>query len=112
MSRFFDKQGKPMSLMEWAVCFEDPNFRQVARTRLPHTTKWVSTIWMGLPPTVRDEDPYNPLIFETALFDRRMRGGLVVKRTTTEADAMDLHASMVVRYRYNRRQRRRHERVE
>src|SRR3990167_7234062 len=47
MNDKFDKQGKPLTLKEWAKLLENSEYKRVAETTLPNG-KWVSTVWMGL----------------------------------------------------------------
>lgn len=71
MSDFYDRQGNPMTLMEWAKRFEGfdakgiADYKRVAETTLING-RWVSTVWLG-PTHLFWEGP--PLIFETIVFD-------------------------------------------
>ena len=44
---YFDRNGKPMQLMEWAAKLEDMDYKVIRRTDLPDG-KWISTVWLGL----------------------------------------------------------------
>lgn len=62
MANYFDRDGNPLELMEWAMKFEDLDYKRVAFTELGDLE--VSTVWLGT--TVSREGP--PLIFETIVF--------------------------------------------
>lgn len=64
MTDKFDKNGKPIDLIEWARLIEDKDYKVIKQETLPNG-KWVSTIWLGLN-HVFDDGP--PLIFETMVF--------------------------------------------
>jgi hypothetical protein len=65
----YDKQGKPISLRQWAETFEyEPEYRRVAETNLP-SGRWVSTVWLGINYNLSEEGP--PLIFETMVFESK-----------------------------------------
>ena len=91
MSRYFDRQGQPMSdVFAWARLFEDRAYQVVQQTTLADGTL-VSTVWLGLNHQYGDGPP---LIFETMVFpasgaDRDQ------ERYSTEADAWVGHAKMV-----------------
>ena len=61
MSRYFDRKGQPMELMEWARVHEADNRVSVDTIE----GQRVSTVWLGLDHRF-DEGP--PLIFETMIF--------------------------------------------
>ena len=71
MSDYYDRQGNPMTLLEWAQRrFEDKDrtaTKRVAETTLPNG-RWVSTVWLGLNHNYGDGPP---LIFETMVFSSR-----------------------------------------
>ena len=64
MSRYFDRQGKPLAMMDWARKFEDREYATVAQ----HWVRgWmVSTVWLGLDHNFSMSGP--PIIFETMVF--------------------------------------------
>lgn len=65
--RYFDQDGNPLDLMEWAKLFEDTESRRIGSTKVKGY--WVSTVWLGLPPIS------NPrLIFETMVFKSKTDG--------------------------------------
>ena len=63
---YYDKQGNPLELMEWANLYEESrDYGRVGQTTVGKTT--VSTIWIGLDMGLsRWAGP--PLIFETMMF--------------------------------------------
>jgi hypothetical protein len=64
VSDYFDKQGNPLELLEWAKLKGDKDFQRVAYDEVhPY---FVSTVWLGL------DHGYNsgsPVIFETMVFE-------------------------------------------
>ena len=93
---YFDRQGEPLELMQWAMMFEDRSYRVVCQTRL--SDYFVSTVWVGLTHSCNGE----PLgTFETAIFKGpEMLDDLFRHDTQGEAVRWHLWAcSMVVRYR-------------
>jgi len=63
--RYFDKNGQPLELFEWAALFDDFGYRQVDETKLKNGL-YVSTVWLGLDHSLLMDG--NPLIFETMVF--------------------------------------------
>lgn len=63
MSQFYDRQGRPAQLLDWARKLEDREYSTVAR----HWVRgWmVSTVWLGLDHSFGSGPP---LIFETMIF--------------------------------------------
>ena len=63
MSMYFDYEGQPIDLMEWARLMEDHHTRQIAHTEVGETR--ISTVWLGL-----DHSFFGgpPQIFETMIF--------------------------------------------
>lgn len=92
MPEFFDRQGQPIELMDWARKFEDTSYRNIAvdvdTMDDPHIM--VSTIWEGLPQPLSlspIEFPYG--IFETAVV---IDGAVQLKRRwNTEEEAIAKH---------------------
>ena len=60
---YYDRQGNPLTLEEWAATFEArQDQKRVAETTLPNG-RWVSTVWLGLdhafsagPPLIFEND--------------------------------------------------------
>lgn len=87
---YYDRAGKPLSLLEWAEAIERET-RVVARTTLPNGNR-VSTIWRGLNHGYGDGPP---LIFEIMVFLENTFEELDCERYATEAEARAGHARMV-----------------
>jgi hypothetical protein len=62
MATYYNRDGQPMTMMEWAVKFEDLDYKRVALTEVGPFE--VSTVWLGT--DLGGED--RPLIFETIVF--------------------------------------------
>ena len=93
---YYDRQGKPMSLKQWALGFPGVADRRVAETTLPDG-KWVSTVWLGLDHRYSMDGP--PLIFETMVFKSRDNMEEVdVERYSTEAEALAGHRALVKKW--------------
>jgi hypothetical protein len=100
--RYFDRRGRPMELMEWAVKFEDADYRRVAEdvVRIGRRQARVSTIWLGLDHggIILSADGKEWVsgprqIFETAI---SARGGMeVVRRYATISEALAGHYEIV-----------------
>lgn len=88
MSMYYDRQGQPMKLSEWAEKFEDRAYKQVARTVFPNDVR-VSTVWLGM------DHGFNnrlPIIFETMVFGKNAaRGDTYQERYVTESEALAGH---------------------
>lgn len=96
MSSYFDKQGNPLELMEWARLFSQPDYRRVALTTLRDGTK-ISTVWLGLNHAWGGG---MPLIFETMVFLKDSKGDDKDQaRYSTLAEAEAGHARMVEHWR-------------
>jgi len=62
---YFDKEGKPLELMEWAAKVEDDGeYRTIGKTVVGEYL--VSTVWVGLNMSLSGIGA--PLIFETMVF--------------------------------------------
>jgi hypothetical protein len=100
MGEYYDRQGNPLTLMEWAQSFETrQNQKRVAETTLPNG-RWVSTVWLGLNHNYGDGPP---LIFETMVFPSK-DGPLTeldCERYSTEAEALAGHARLVEKWAAN-----------
>jgi len=82
---YFDKEGNPLTLLEWGKLFEDLEYKRVGRT---YIGKWlVSTVWLGLDHRF---GPGPPLFLETMVFDP-WGDDQMQDRYSTEADALDGH---------------------
>jgi len=93
---FYDKDGKPVSLKQWAKLIEDPTYRRVAETILPDGT-WISTVLLGLDHRFTMEGP--PVIFETMVFpDAENLRERDCERYATQEEAIAGHATMVQKW--------------
>ena len=88
--QYRNRQGEPISLMEWADLFEDKDYIFVGRDLLAHPeTKMVYdviTVWVG---HTLDDGPN--IIFETAVY-RPDSSPRIVGRYSTEKEAAEGHA--------------------
>ena len=88
MNLYYDREGKPLELMEWAEKVEDPSYRRVALEDRGDVV--VSTVWLGVNHALGDGPIH---IFETMVlggeYDREMW------RYNTEAEAEAGHAEVV-----------------
>lgn len=96
MSGYYDRQGNPMTLGQWAASFKTRQAdKRVAETTLPDG-KWISTVWLGLDHSFGSGPP---LIFETMVFPSQDdMGDLDCERYSTEAEAVAGHARMVEKW--------------
>src|SRR3990172_11732027 len=93
---FYDKDGKPVSLKQWAKLIEDRTYRRVAETILPDGT-WISTVLLGLDHRFTMEGP--PVIFETMVFpDAENLRERDCERYATQEEAIAGHATMVQKW--------------
>ena len=94
MSRYYDRNGKPITRDEWATRSHD---RKEQRVGLTTVDKYqISTVWLGLD----HSDGAGPqLIFETMVFNWRLRKDrwldLYCARYSTEAEAIAGHEHVV-----------------
>ena len=91
MSDYFDKDGTPMTLMEWAAKFEDFDYKVVASDN--GKIYQVSTIWLGINHNFADDGP--PLIFESMVFPLDSYEDQDCRRYATEAEALAGHDELV-----------------
>lgn len=88
-SLYYDREGRPIALMEFARLLEDPAYKRVAEDTLPDG-RWLSTVWLGIDHRLRDAGL--PVIFETMLFESRERlNETRMLRACTEAEARRNH---------------------
>ena len=63
-SPFYDRDGQPISALQWEALRACHDYYRVALTERPH---WVvSTVWIGIDMGFRPDGP--PIIFETMVF--------------------------------------------
>lgn len=97
MSDFYDKQGKPIELMEWGELMQDMEYKRVGLTEDLKDGVYVSTVWIGMDHSFVKGPP---LIFESRAFkdvgvESRERD---LDRYATLAEAEDGHRRMVAKY--------------
>ncbi len=78
--KYYDRQGNPMTLEEWASKFEDNAYKRVEDTHMPDGG-WVSTVWLGTDHGFGDSIP---VIFETMVFDGPHENEIQVRYHTEE----------------------------
>lgn len=99
MTEFFDRNGKRMTLMQWARAWEDIKYRVLGSHYIGNL--WVSTVWLGIDHDVLNamrEHKHPPQIFESMIFERLDDEGwgcLEMRRYRTERDAMVGHTELV-----------------
>jgi hypothetical protein len=64
VSEYYDKEGKPLELLEWAELLKDEEYKRVGLDRINGLL--VSTVWLGLNHSWIPGSP--PLIYETKIF--------------------------------------------
>lgn len=95
MGEYYDRQGQPMTMREWATSFEtNRDLKRVAETTLPNG-RWVSTVWLGIDHAFGSGPP---LIFETMVFGSTGESDLDCERYSTEAEALAGHARLVEKW--------------
>lgn len=67
MIPYYDRQGRLISMNEWAELSADREYKRVAEATLSDGT-WISTVWLGIDHQFGDGPP---LIFETMVFPRK-----------------------------------------
>jgi hypothetical protein len=97
---YYDREGKPLELLEWARLLEDNAYKRVARDVLDNG-RVVSTVWLGLGHNLGTYGP--PLIFETMVFpphdeEHLFDDELECGRYATEEEAREGHARMVAKW--------------
>jgi hypothetical protein len=90
MMGYYDQAGRPISLLEWVMLFEDFEGRRVGHDELYGYE--VSTVWLGI--------DYSwgagpPLIFETMVFGPEGGFDVDCQRYSTEDEARVGHEEML-----------------
>lgn len=106
---FYDREGNPIEMMQWAELRMIPGYIRIAQTELPNG-RTVSTVWLGLDHGFFGDGP--PLIFETMVFGcEEERVSLIIAgmttyrpdegqwRYTTEVEALAGHEAVVAQLR-------------
>lgn len=66
---YYDRQGKPMTMEQWAATFECGVDKREELNRVAQTFVWpcwISTVWLGIDHRCGGKGP--PIIFETMIF--------------------------------------------
>ena len=91
MTDFYDREGKPLELLDWARKYEDGEYRQVALTRVAGGA--ISTIWIGFNQGLSlQPGPHH--LYETALLGKE-DAVEILGRWDTEAEAQEGHGFAV-----------------
>ncbi len=91
---YYDKQGKPIDLLEWVKLFEDASYQVVKQTTIGKyliSSVWLGTTWLGV-------NQGKPQIFETMIF---VRDSSETERKwvfSTEQDILKHHDELVAEY--------------
>lgn len=91
---YFNREGKPLTLEQWAELAGDLVTKRVAEDDLiapDDRCLWVSTVWLGIDMSHHDGPP---LIFESMVFERGF-ADLYCQRYATESEALAGHAALV-----------------
>ena len=98
MTDKLDRQGRPLSLMEWCKLIEDGDYKIVDRLDEERDGEriLISTVWLGLN---HNWGPGDPLIFETMIFGGPYHHWQM--RWSTEEEALKGHEAVVWAYREN-----------
>lgn len=95
MSAYFDRQGKPIELMDWVKKVEDLDYRIVKQEQVGEY--FVNTIWLGVNMNIFRKEPKQ--IFETMIFknepDENDDLDRFQKRYETEKQALEGHKTAV-----------------
>lgn len=91
---YYDKAGKPLTLREWAVLFEDMEYRRIGYDEFANGAH-VSTVWLGLDHNWFPGGP--PLIFKSMVFDGVHDQEMI--RYSTEVQAIQGHDQLCARVR-------------
>jgi hypothetical protein len=96
--RYFDRESKPMELLDWARLCEDDNYYKIVKQE--EVGKYfVSTVWIGINMSFWRESPIK--IFETMIFlkDEEDKSEDPIRdyqdHYSTEAEALEGHAKAV-----------------
>jgi hypothetical protein len=90
MGDYYDREGNPLDVREWARLFEDRDYKRVRNTILGDIN--VSTVWLGIDHSYGAGG--DPIIFETMVFGTDDEERYCV-RYSTEDDAIIGHIAAV-----------------
>jgi hypothetical protein len=95
---YYDRQGQPMTLHQWAEKFHDEHYTHLARDVIgpdepldPAPLITVSTYWLGVHPNWRNEEP---LIYETLIIGGQYDA--TAMRYATETQAREGHQRVFI----------------
>lgn len=96
MSEFYNRDGQPIDINEWA------RLRETGQGRVAHNRIWwrnrrVSTVWLGMNHGWFGEDIQ---IFETMVFKGKSYEDVYCKRYATEAEAIAGHKAVLRKLRW------------
>ena len=91
---YYDKDGKPLELMEWAKLFENFSYKRIGLDELSNGYR-VSTVWLGLDHSFGGG---KPLIFETMVFKGKGNSDLDMERYSTLEEAVKGHKRIVKKW--------------
>lgn len=87
VTTFYNHDGEPITLAEWAMLVEIPGYSRIASTVLGDV--WVSTVWLGIDHAPWDDRVLH--IFETMIFPECD----YMERTGTKEAALAAHDQAV-----------------
>ena len=90
MSLHYNREGKTITLDEWATLMSQDEVKRVAYTEVDEGC-YVSTVWLGMDHNWTEDGP--PIIFETMILGGRYDQEQI--RYSTEEQAVVGHARMV-----------------
>ncbi len=96
---YYDRDGTPLTMIEWAEKFEKGDDRRIAWTDIEVEGKvvWrVATVWLGLDHRFGENGP--PLIFETMVFPAEDMMDEECARYPDEVTARKGHQDMVIEW--------------
>ncbi len=97
MGQKYDKEGKPISLYEWAKLFEDPTYQQIALTHLENGI-CISTVWLGMAKLLpMPDESIKDQLFETMIFDKD-RNELFCQQYATLEEARAGHEKQMIHF--------------
>lgn len=86
---YYDKNGKPLTMMQWGELFQNPDYKIVQQDQIGDIK--VSTVWMGMDLGFLNE---RPIIFETMVFGEFDQ---YQERYATEQEALAGHKKIIGR---------------
>lgn len=90
---YYDKKGKPITLMQWAQLTNDEAYRRISLTA--DGEHRVSTVWLGLD---HNWGSGKKQIFETMVFKQGSWSDLDCQRYSTLSEAKKGHRAMVKKW--------------